>query len=171
MNDLRVRFTESSNDYMQMQYSGSEGILHIADMAKLVDAHGDMLFRTSLLESAQMEGDELVLKTLNSVYRFKLLSGTLLPEHIVRIKNNQDIAAKLNALNENERSNTFVCTVGGTPEIEGARSIVRLPSAMNRAEALEYLKENVLRSISGDIVVYINQPLNNEQLVSLGYDI
>ena len=72
-------------------------------------------------------------------------------------------------MNENERSSIFICTVGGSPQIDGARSIVQLPFEMNRKEALEYLKTHALLSVSGDIVVYILHPLNKEQMTTLGY--
>jgi hypothetical protein len=73
------------------------------------------------------------------------------------IQKNRHIFDKLKDIN-NTKSKFFVCQIGGSPLIDNTISITELPKIMSLDDAKEYLTNNILLDVSGEIVVNISAP-------------
>lgn len=126
------------------------------------DQSDEHSFRTSLIDTISCEEGILTIKTLNSVYVFEIVEGSIQDLDISSIQKDRDTFDKLKA-NTGKKSKFFICQVGGSPLIDKTISITELPKIMSLDDAKEYLKNNILLDVSGEIVVNIGAPYFPEE--------
>jgi hypothetical protein len=152
---MKAKFLKSTNRYLYEKYKDLIGDLWISEGMAFIGKNKNYEngFRTSLIDTVSCEDTILTIKTLNSVYVFEIVEGSI---------KDLDTFEKLKTIN-NKKSKFFVCQVGGSPLIDNAISIAELPEIMSLNEAKEYLKNNILLDVSGEIVINIGAPYFPEE--------
>ena len=148
---MKAKLISTTNHGMS-HHAGISGILEVRDYAQWLGGARNQTFSTSAIVSHTLEGSLLALHTLNSVYVFEIIAGefdaSLLetpPQWLIDEHKQRNGAKHLE----------YLCQIMGSPSIDNAISLVRLPYAMNLQEARDYVAFNILKTADGDIVTHI----------------
>jgi len=161
---MEVKLIDTTNNYMLGSYKDMNGDISIMSTGGAIVKgwkYRDEGFRTSLINTITEVGNILTIRTLNSVYKFEILKGSLKDLDLSPIEENRDNLEKFQELNSRKHT-YYYCQIGGHPMIDTAVSITRLPYQMSRDEAIQYLNDNILQDSSGNIVTNILTAVDDE---------
>ncbi|MDD2356467.1 MAG: hypothetical protein PHX13_00980 [Thiovulaceae bacterium] len=135
---IRARLIDSTNFSVLTNYKDCEGTFYVdhgmvfIDNEKALTSH-TLVHRTSLIVDLSLEDDILSVKTLNSLYKYKILKGT--KEEISKEFEKIDLVSLQEAENERsiKTSNYLV------QDVNGFIKQITLPCPMSWDEAAEFL--------------------------------
>lgn len=153
---MTIKFIGSTNSYMTQTYKDLVGQITVNGGIAYITSQEfrDSSFRTSLIDTIESKNDILTIKTLNSIYEFEILEGSIEDMNLTSMSEYRNKFDTFKA-NKIQESKVFMCQISGNPLIDNAISICELPHTMTLIEAREYCQNNVIVDINGDIVKHI----------------
>lgn len=142
----------TTTNHGMSHYSDREGKLSI-DMKSRVRWTGeerDDTFHTSSIVSHIIDGDKLILNTLNSVYIFEILEEEGLD--LAELEATPQWMIDQHRQRNETKYMTYWCQIIGNVLTNNAISVALLPYPMNLQEARDYAATKTLTDIGGNIV-------------------